>query len=423
MEAILSRPALARARSLLSHPLCYDAAAAAVVAATSLSEMHEAAHAAGWPYHHATDLAGIMLVAAACVALAAERFVPRAAVLVTLAVTITLSGTGYVAEPPVHLLGVSGPTLGPVLALYALALRHSRSRSVPILVCAIVAGSVAQALIVPGSILTTLPGTAAVFFAAWGIGDARRTRRQYVESVRARAERLDRERHAMAAMAVADERTRIARELHDIVAHHVSLMIVTAAAADRQVSRDPSSTRIMLRDLIATGQAAVTEMRRMLGVLRSDSRQGDAEELRPQPTLTELETLVATFTSAGLAVGLNVTGPRTQLPAGVELTAYRILQESLTNVLRHAGAGTRVNVTVDYRPGTLFLEVRDHGGAAHAHDSPGPGHGLIGMKERAALLGGQLEAALLPGGGFRVRATLPVGEDQLARTASLRSTA
>jgi len=420
---MLSRPVLTRVTSLLSHPLCYDVGAAVVVAATSLSEMHGATHVAGWPYHRATDLAGIMLVAAACMALAAQRFAPRAAVMVTLTVTITLSGLGYVSEPPVHLLGVSGPTLGPLLALYALALRHDRSRSVPILVCAIVAGAVAQALIIPGSILTTLPGTAAVFFAAWGIGDARQARRRYVESVRARADRLDRERHVMAAMAAADERARIARELHDVVAHHVSLMIVTAAAADRQVSRDPGSARIILRDLIATGQAAVTEMRRMLGVLRSDSRQGDAEELRPQPTLAELETLVATFTSAGLAVGLDVTGPRTQLPAGVELTAYRILQESLTNVLRHAGAGTRANVTVDYRPGTLFLEVRDHGGAAYAHDSPSPGHGLIGMKERAALLGGQFEAAPLPGGGFRVRAALPVGEDQLSRTASLRITA
>jgi signal transduction histidine kinase len=223
-------------------------------------------------------------------------------------------------------------------------------------------------------------------------------------------------------MAVADERARIARELHDVVAHHVTLMIVTAAATDRLVSKDPGAARRMLGELIATGQAAVTEMRRMLVVLRSGSRDQDAGDLRPQPTLAELETLVASFTSAGLNIGLAVTGPRTQLPAGVELTAYRMMQESLTNALRHAGAGTRVDVTVDYQPGTLHLRIRDHGGASPAHDSPEPRHGLIGMRERAALLGGQFEAAPAPGGGFLVRATLPVGEDK-SRPASLRSTA
>lgn len=409
--------------SLVSHPLCYDVAAAAVVAATSLSEMHGAAHVAGWPYHRAAGLAGTMLVVAACLVLTVQRFAPSAAVLVTGTVTIVLSALGYTSEPPVHLLGVSGPTLGPVLALFAAALRRDRLRSVPILVCAIVGCAVAEIALAPSAVLNTVPGTAAVFLAAWGLGDAYRARRLYVESVRARADRLDRERHVMTAMAVAEERARIARELHDVVAHHVSLMIVTAAAADRQVSRDPGSARSLLRELITTGQAAVTEMRRMLGVLRSDGRDGDAEELRPQPTLAELETLAATFTGAGLAVELAVTGSRTRLPVGVELTAYRILQESLTNVLRHAGAGTRVNVTVDYQPGILALEVRDHGGAAPAQAADGPGHGLIGMKERAALLGGDLHAAPLSAGGFLVRATLPVGEVHLRRLAGLRSTA
>jgi signal transduction histidine kinase len=164
-------------------------------------------------------------------------------------------------------------------------------------------------------------------------------------------------------------------------------------------------------------------MRRMLGVLRSDGRDEDAAELRPQPTLAELEPLVGSFTSAGLTIALAVTGRRAQLPAGVELTAYRIVQESLTNALRHAGAGAHVDVTVDYQPGMLLLKVRDHGGAASAHGSPGPGHGLIGMKERAALLGGRFEAAPVPGSGFLVRATLPVGEDKYSRPASLRSTA
>jgi signal transduction histidine kinase len=407
----------------VSRPCVYDLATAVLVAATSLSEMHGATRMAAWPYRP-VDVGGIMLVAAAGAALAVQRFLPGSAVLVTGAATITLSALGYVSEPPVHVLGLSGPSLGPVLALYALALRHGRARSVPVLVCAVVAGAAAQLAVIPAPVLSMLPGTVVVLLVAWGMGDARRARRLYLDSVKERAERLDRERHVMAAMAVAQERARIARELHDVVAHHVSLMIVTAAAADRQVSRDPATARRILRELIATGQEAVTEMRRMLGVLRSDDHDGDAaEKLRPQPTLAELEALVATFTSAGLAVRLSVTGLRRPLAAGVELTAYRILQESLTNVLRHAGVGTRADVTVDYRPETLSLVVRDHGEKAATSAPASPGHGLIGMRERASLLGGQLEAVPLPAAGFRVRATLPLDEDDLPRPAILRSLA
>jgi signal transduction histidine kinase len=248
------------------------------------------------------------------------------------------------------------------------------------------------------------------------MGDARRGRHLHLESVRARADHLSRERHVLAEMAVSQERSRIARELHDVVAHHVSLMIVTAGAADRQLRRNPEIAHRIIEDLIGTGRSAVIEMRRMLGVLRSDDQRADRfADLRPQPTLAELDTLIATFADAGLAIKLTVSGQSRSLPAGVELTAYRILQESLTNALRHAGAGTDVQVGVGYRTDSLFLEVTDHGVQPPAGPPAEPGHGLIGMRERVTLLGGHLDAAPLPEGGFSVRATLPLSGDHLAQ--------
>ena len=153
-----------------------------------------------------------------------------------------------------------------------------------------------------------------------------------------------------------------------------------------------------------------------ISVLIADDQQADAiADLRPQPTLAELHTLIATFADAGLAVKLTISGQSRSLPAGVELTAYRILQESLTNTLRHAGAGTDVHVGVGYRADSLFLEVTDHGVQPPAGPAAEPGHGLIGMRERVMLLGGHLDAAPLPEGGFAVRATLPLAGDHLAQ--------
>jgi signal transduction histidine kinase len=283
---------------------------------------------------------------------------------------------------------------------------------VPVLACAIAAGVIGQAVFVPGPVLPVVPGTVVILLVAWGIGDARRDRRLYLDSVRARAERLDRERHVLARLAVTQERSRIARELHDVVAHHVSLMIVSAAAADRQLQRDPEAARGTLRELIATGRAAVIEMRRLLGVLRSDDQADQEADRQPQPTLAELDALITAFSGAGLTVRLTVRGPRRPLSAGVELTAFRILQESLTNVLRHAGTGTHARVTVTYQTHSLLLEVRDYGGAVPPAADPGEtGHGMIGMRERVALLGGSLTAAPVPDGGFLVHAVLPLAED------------
>jgi len=216
-----------------------------------------------------------------------------------------------------------------------------------------------------------------------------------------RAARLEHDQEERARAAAADERARIARELHDVIAHSVSVMTVQAGAARLLLDGDPHRAAEPLRAVEETGRQALAEMRRLLGVLRDDAGE---PELVPQPGLKDLPTLATTIREAGLEVTMTVEGQQRPLPAGVELAAYRILQEALTNTLKHAGAA-RAQVTVRYAPDSVTLEVRDDG---HTPPADGRGHGLLGMRERAVLYGGELEAGPLPGGGFSVRARLPV---------------
>ncbi|WP_153392742.1 sensor histidine kinase [Ornithinicoccus halotolerans] len=211
------------------------------------------------------------------------------------------------------------------------------------------------------------------------------------------AENATRER---ALAAVADERARIARELHDIVAHSVSVMIVQAGAAEQVVEEDPEFARRALRTIRGTGTEALAEMRRAVTMLRAP----ETADLSPQPGVQALPALVEAVGDTGLQVELTVTGPPADLPAGLDLTAYRIIQEALTNVRRHSGAG-RAQVTLDASGDTLCIEVTDPGPARP--NGQEPGHGLIGMAERVALFGGRLETDA-DGPGFAVRAVLPL---------------
>ena len=237
---------------------------------------------------------------------------------------------------------------------------------------------------------------------AWLLGAYAWTRRLYVAALRERADRAEREREESAEAAVASERARIARELHDIVAHSVSVMVVQAEAADEMLNRhDPERARAPVWKIQETGRAALTDMRRMLGLLReADSRPA----LTPQPGIANLELLLAKVRESGLPVELEVQGRPEPLPPGVDLSAYRIVQEALTNSLKYAGQAN-ARVVVRYGPGALELEVTDDG-AGEAVDSNG-GHGLIGMRERVVLFGGELDAGPALGRGFRVRARLP----------------
>jgi signal transduction histidine kinase len=215
-----------------------------------------------------------------------------------------------------------------------------------------------------------------------------------------RVEQLQREQRALAEAAARQERQRIARELHDIISHGLGVVVLQAGAADQVLDQDPGKTREALRLIRATGQEAITELGTLVGLIR-DEQPLDRD---PQPTLREVERLVATTRSAGLAVTVQTEGQPRDLPPSVELNAYRVIQEGLTNALKHA-PGATVGVLLRYHPGGLDVEVRDDGAGTAA--GPGTRRGLIGLRERAAVFGGQFEAGRDPEGGWKLRASFP----------------
>jgi signal transduction histidine kinase len=219
-----------------------------------------------------------------------------------------------------------------------------------------------------------------------------------------------RSRHEQAAAArqaaIADERARIARELHDIIAHSLSVVAIQSDAAEHALSHDPALVREPLRAITRTAQDALAEMRRLVAVLRV----GDEKEpLQPQPGLAQLDTLIDEVRATGTPVALHVDGDRAALPPGLDLAAYRIVQEALTNARRHAGPSTSARVRVHIDDGDVDIEVTDDGAGQRPPSAPGNGHGLLGLRERVALYGGQFDAGAVPGGGFRIHARLPIG--------------
>ena len=235
-------------------------------------------------------------------------------------------------------------------------------------------------------------------------GRAAENRRALTREMAANAERLQSEQDARARGAAAEERTRIARELHDVIAHNVSVMVIQAVAARRVAADDPDSARAALASVQTSGREALLEMRRMIGVLRH----GDLElAAAATPGLGQLELLVQRARAAGLPVDLQVHGQRRPLSEGLDLVAFRVVQEALTNVIKHAGPAS-ASVTVTYAD-ALELEIRDDGRGGAAPE-PSGGHGLVGMHERLNLYGGELSTGAQPGGGFRVHARLPVDE-------------
>jgi signal transduction histidine kinase len=227
--------------------------------------------------------------------------------------------------------------------------------------------------------------------------------RRVIRDRERRADIAERERDLASREAVVEERARIARELHDAIAHNVSMMVVQAGAERRVLDDDDDrSTRDVLATIEQIGRGALTEMRRLVGMLRSDAD----DPLAPQPGLDDLPTLVTQVREAGLPVDLHVEGERRELPVGIELSAYRIVQEALTNALKHAG-NARASVHVRYGPDSLELEIVDDGAGGPSRAASG-GHGLVGMRERVALYGGRLDAGRRASGGFTVRALLPI---------------
>lgn len=250
------------------------------------------------------------------------------------------------------------------------------------------------------------------FVLAWVLGDSMRTRRAYFDQLEERAARLEREREAQSKVAVAAERARIARELHDVVAHNVSVMVVQADGAAYVMDAAPDQARQALETISSTGRQALAEMRRLLGVLRTGDVRESGEYV-PQPDVEQIEDLVDQVRQSGLAVDFKIEGTPRPLPSGVELTAYRIVQEALTNTRKHGGPNAGASVRLVYFDDGLGLLVEDDGrGAAHElyedGGADGAGHGMIGMRERVGMVGGTLDAGPRPGGGFRISALLPL---------------
>ena len=253
---------------------------------------------------------------------------------------------------------------------------------------------------------------ASVHLAAAAFGEVVYQHRQRGVTLQARAALAEAEVETRARLAVVEERTRIAREMHDIVAHGMSVISVQASAAQEIARSDPDRTIDILRDIEDTGREALTEMRRMLGVLRNGDDQGAGRS--PQPSLADLSSAVAHCVEAGLPTNLVITGRQQRLAPGLELAAFRITQEALTNALKHAGDSATATVTVDYRRNELELTIVDTGrGAVTNLSNTGSGNGLIGMRERVDAYDGELTAGPHAGGGYQVRVILPLDEETI----------
>lgn len=344
------------------------------------------------------DPFGALLVVAACAPVAMRRRWPLAALCAGLVpetlLTVLGYGTGLSSLSGMVLLYSVASYRGLAVALGALLL------SLLTYVTAAVSGPVRAASWNEYVVVTV------VLVAVWGGGRSLRLRRAYLEELKDRATRLERAHAADTRAARAEERSRIARELHDVVAHHVSVMTVQASAARRVLASDPDLAREALSAIEHTGRLAMTEMRNIVGVLRTDAR----AELGPQPGVRDLPALVEQMREAGLATRLAMEGEPGALPAGVDLAAYRLVQEGLTNSLRHAGAGAKAVVTVRRDPGELNVRVEDDGTGPSGEGLSG--HGLVGIRERVALYGGILNIGPLAGGGFEVRARFPLKDGQ-----------
>ena len=236
------------------------------------------------------------------------------------------------------------------------------------------------------------------------VGRIVNARIQLARELREKATRLERDQAEKQKLAVAEERARIAREMHDVVAHNVSVMVVQASAARRMIDRDPDRAREALASVEQTGREALSEMRRMLDVLRAE---GEGAALAPQPSIDELDSLIELAREAGLKVDLEVEGERRQVSSSVDLSTFRIVQEALTNTLKHAGAA-HAHVRLRYSDDEMEVDVTDDGRGVRPAAQNGKGQGLVGIRERVAMLGGRLEAGYRANGGFEVRATLPL---------------
>jgi signal transduction histidine kinase len=351
-----------------------------------------------WTEHLHPVAVSCPVALAQAAAVAWRRRAPLAASLVAFGLFPVETAAGVSLHKPVY------PILLVMLVLYGVAVYSELRRALVGLALPLVAlwGSLGIALLRGGDKTdpTDVLFISVLVVAPWLVGRAMRGRLSQAEELARRAERLETER----VRAVAEERARIARELHDVVAHSVSVMVVQAGAAEEVLKHRPESAFEPIRAVQETGRQALVEMSRLVGLLRRD---GDEIGLAPQPGIDAIGALVRQVTDAGLRVDLRVSGTPRHVPLGIDLSAYRVVQEALTNALKHAG-DARADVLLHYGSDALDVEVLDDGpGGANGFTG---GHGLVGMRERVVVFGGEFEAGPRPEGGFAVRARLPLEE-------------
>jgi signal transduction histidine kinase len=380
-----------RAHARRWRPVAIDLALALLATAAELGQL---IGAAGTPARPA-----LVLAVVAGGALVLRRRAP----IVVLATTLAAGGA-------IVALGEEPSGVSMLVALYTTAAICERRVSLAALgptVAVVVVLSAATAD-VEGRETSALSGAiiaAALTVGVWGLGAYAQTRRRYLRELEERAASAEREREQLARIAVHEERASIARELHDIVAHSVSVMLVGVRGARDVLRTSPDAAEETLARVERSGEESLAELRRILALLRAPEQ---TAESRPQPSLAELDELVASYRAAGLPVRMELLGPPRPLPSGVELSVYRIVQEALTNTLRHSDP-SNVTVTLAFGDSRVELEVADDGTPRLGGTTAG--QGLVGMRERIALLGGELETGPGRDGGFRVAARLPVGGD------------
>jgi signal transduction histidine kinase len=303
-----------------------------------------------------------------------------------------------------HVHAVNGLAL--LIALYTVAAMRSRRDA---LICA----GLLELIMVTGLLLFAGGGwwydaifVSGMVAAALGLGLYSATRRAYLAELHDRAERLERERDQQGALAAAAERARIAREMHDIVAHHLTVMVTLSDAAIAASAASPERAAEVMRSVSATGRRALADTRRLLGVLRQRPGEDPAENLQPVPDLAQLDQLIEQVRSAGLDTRLEVQGAAPDVPAGVQLTVYRLVQEALTNTLKHGGAGAHATVRLEFLPGELRVDIDDDGTGAAAPATASVGGGLVGMRERVHAYGGDVRAGPGQPRGWKVSARL-----------------
>ncbi|MFJ5259242.1 sensor histidine kinase [Streptomyces sp. NPDC088387] len=392
---------LDRARDgVKAHPLALDAALAAGVLlamiAGSFADPH-GKHGVGWGIRTPGALSLVLMTLGAA-ALILRRRAPMAVLAATCVFSVAENITGADPRAPV--------AMAVVVALYTVAAgtdRHTTWR-IALLTTVVLAGSAMLAGPLPWYAQENLGLVAWAGIGACA-GDAVRSRRAFVHAIRERADRAERTREEEARRRVAEERLRIARDLHDVVAHHIALVNVQAGVAAHVMDKRPDQAKEALAHVREASRSALSELRATVGLLRqSDDPEAPTE---PAPGLDLLDTLVGTFRSAGLHVEVVVENG-TPLPAAVDLAAYRVIQEALTNVQKHAGTEAKAEVSVVRVGPNVEISVLDNGPGDDDTPTPGGGHGLLGMRERVSAVGGALTTGPRYGGGFRVHAILPV---------------